>query len=69
MRDEFQALIDNQTWQLVPRPPGANVDSGKWVFRQKFHSDGSLSLVIKLVGSIEASLNNTVSITMKPFLL
>jgi hypothetical protein len=43
MRDEFQALIDNQTWQLVPRPPGVNVISGKWVFCQKFHSDGSLS--------------------------
>jgi hypothetical protein len=43
MRDEFQALKENQTWQLVPRLPGANVVSGKWVFHQKFHSDGSLS--------------------------
>jgi hypothetical protein len=43
MRDEFQALQSNQTWQLVPRPPNANVVSGKWVFRHKFHSDGTLS--------------------------
>jgi hypothetical protein len=43
MRDEFQAFKENQAWQLVPRLPGANVVSGKWVFRQKFHSDGSLS--------------------------
>jgi hypothetical protein len=43
MRDEFQALQSNNTWQLVPRPPNANVVSGKWVFRQKFHSDGTLS--------------------------
>jgi hypothetical protein len=43
MRDEFHALQSNNTWQLVPRPPNANVVSGKWVFRQKFHSDGTLS--------------------------
>ncbi|BAF23229.2 Os08g0236200 [Oryza sativa Japonica Group] len=25
MADEYKALIDNNTWRLVPRPPGANV--------------------------------------------
>jgi hypothetical protein len=43
MLDEVNALIQNYTWQLVPPPTGANIVSGKWVFRQKFHSDGSLS--------------------------
>jgi hypothetical protein len=43
MREEFSVLLWNDTWQLVPRPPGANIISGKWVFHQKFHSDGSLS--------------------------
>jgi hypothetical protein len=43
MRDDFSALLQNDTWQLVPRPPGANIVSGKWVFHQKFNSDGSLS--------------------------
>lgn len=65
MRDEFQALQSNNTWQLVPRPPNANVVSGKWVFHQKFHSDGTLSLGIKRVGFVVGSLNNTVSITTK----
>jgi hypothetical protein len=68
MRDEFQALKDNQTWQLVPRPPGANAVSGKWVFRKKNHSDGH-SIVIKLVGSVVVFLNNMVLITMKLSLL
>ena len=27
----------------VPRPPNTNIVSGKWVFRHKFHSDGTLS--------------------------
>jgi len=41
--DEYQALVDNNTWQLVPRPPGANIVTGKWIFRHKFHADGSLA--------------------------
>uniref|UniRef100_A0A8R7UV17 Reverse transcriptase Ty1/copia-type domain-containing protein n=1 Tax=Triticum urartu TaxID=4572 RepID=A0A8R7UV17_TRIUA len=42
MVDEFSALQNNQTWDLVPRPPGANVVSGKWIFRHKLKQDGSL---------------------------
>jgi hypothetical protein len=43
MADEYKALIDNDTWCLVPRPPGANVVSGKWIFKHKYHSDGTLA--------------------------
>jgi histone deacetylase 1/2 len=43
MADEHQALVDNGTWSLVPRPPRANVVTDKWIFRHKFHSDGSLA--------------------------
>jgi hypothetical protein len=43
MADEYKALIDNGTWRLVPRPLGANVVSGKWIFKHKFHSDGTLA--------------------------
>jgi hypothetical protein len=42
MQLEFNALQDNQTWSLMPCPPGANVISGKWVFENKLHLDGSL---------------------------
>lgn len=42
MQDEFRALQVNQTWTLVPRPRGANVITGKWVFRHKFRADGTL---------------------------
>ena len=42
MQEEFDALQRNRTWQLVPRPPHANVISGKWVFRHKTRPDGTL---------------------------
>ena len=43
MADEYQALMDNGTWRLVPLPSGANVVTGKWIFKHKYHSDGSLA--------------------------
>jgi hypothetical protein len=43
MDDEYKALMDNRTWRLVPRPHDANIVSGKWIFRHKFHSDGRLA--------------------------
>jgi hypothetical protein len=43
MTDEYKALVDNGTWCLVPRPPHANIISGKWVFKHKYRADGSLA--------------------------
>ncbi|GKC14726.1 ribonuclease H-like domain-containing protein, partial [Tanacetum coccineum] len=43
MHDEYNALIKNSTWVLVPKPPNANVVRSMWLFRHKYHADGSLS--------------------------
>jgi hypothetical protein len=42
MEEEFAALIVNDTWDLIPRPASSNVFTGKWIFKHKFNSDGSL---------------------------
>ncbi|CAN4091052.1 unnamed protein product [Withania somnifera] len=41
MIDEFNALIKNRTWELVPRPTEVNVIRSMWIFTHKIRSDGS----------------------------
>jgi hypothetical protein len=43
MYDEYNALVKNGTWILVPRPFGVNVVRSIWFFKHKFHADGTLS--------------------------
>jgi hypothetical protein len=40
--EEYATLLANHTWDLVSCPPGTNVVTGKWLFRHKLTSDGSL---------------------------
>jgi hypothetical protein len=40
---EYQALIENGTWELVPRPKDAPVVGSRWVFTIKYDKDGNLS--------------------------
>ena len=42
MNDEFDALLQNQTWTLVPPLEASNVIGCKWVFRLKRKADGSI---------------------------
>jgi hypothetical protein len=35
MQVEYDALIANDTWSLVPHPPGVNIVTGKWIYRHK----------------------------------
>ncbi|GKC66374.1 ribonuclease H-like domain-containing protein [Tanacetum coccineum] len=43
MCDEYHALIKNNTWTLVPRPANTNIVRCMWLFRHKYHADGTLS--------------------------
>ncbi|GJW71283.1 ribonuclease H-like domain-containing protein [Tanacetum coccineum] len=43
MCDEYNALIKNKNWTLIPRPPDTNIVRCIWLFRHKYLADGSLS--------------------------
>nr|GFC38439.1 ribonuclease H-like domain-containing protein [Tanacetum cinerariifolium] len=43
MLDEYNALINNGTWILVPKPAGVNMVRSMWLFKHKFHANGTLS--------------------------
>ncbi|PKU85306.1 Retrovirus-related Pol polyprotein from transposon TNT 1-94 [Dendrobium catenatum] len=43
MADEFVALQQQGTWDLVPPPSSAPVLGCKWTFRKKFNSDGNVA--------------------------
>ncbi|GKC01431.1 ribonuclease H-like domain-containing protein [Tanacetum coccineum] len=43
MLDEYNFLITNGTWVLIPRPTNVNVVRSMWLFKHKFHAGGSLS--------------------------
>nr|GEX85893.1 ribonuclease H-like domain-containing protein [Tanacetum cinerariifolium] len=43
MRDEYHVLIKNKTWTLLLRPTDTNIVRCMWLFRHKYHADGTLS--------------------------
>ncbi|GJR26445.1 ribonuclease H-like domain-containing protein [Tanacetum coccineum] len=43
MYDEYNALVKNGTWLLVPRPGDVNMVRSMWLFKYKFYADGTLS--------------------------
>ncbi|GJT22238.1 ribonuclease H-like domain-containing protein [Tanacetum coccineum] len=42
MLDEYNTLIKNNTWVLVPRPPDANIVLSMWLSKHKYFAHGSL---------------------------
>ena len=42
MQKEYDVLIKNGTWNLLDPPFGTNPIGCKWVYKNKYKSDGSL---------------------------
>jgi hypothetical protein len=42
MIDEYNALLHNKTWHLVPPASGCKVINCKWVFKLKYKQDGAV---------------------------
>ncbi|CAB4038208.1 Retrovirus-related Pol poly from transposon TNT 1-94 [Paramuricea clavata] len=39
---EYESLMKNDTWELVPPPKGKNIVGSRWVFKVKHTADGSV---------------------------
>ncbi|XP_070516621.1 uncharacterized protein [Cardiocondyla obscurior] len=42
MEDEYNSLIQNNTWTLVERPQDARILSNRWVFKLKRKQNGEI---------------------------
>ena len=42
MTEEYQSIIKNDVWEIVPRPKSKDVVSSKWLYKIKHVVDGSI---------------------------
>ena len=42
MLEEYNSILTNDVWDVVPRPQGKSVVTSKWIYKVKFPIDGSV---------------------------
>jgi hypothetical protein len=42
MMEEYQSIMKNDVWDVVPRPKGKFVVTSKWIYKIKHEADGSI---------------------------
>jgi hypothetical protein len=42
MIEEYQSIVKNDVWDVVPRPKEKIVVSSKWIYKMKHSADGSV---------------------------
>ena len=42
MLEEYQSIMKNDVWDVVPRPEGKSVVTSKWICKIKHATDGSI---------------------------
>ena len=42
MTEEYQSIIKNDVWEIVPRPKSKDVVSSRWLFKIKHATNGSI---------------------------
>ncbi|KAJ9536585.1 hypothetical protein OSB04_un000234 [Centaurea solstitialis] len=43
INDEMDSILGNRTWELADLPKGKRPIGSKWIFKRKYHPDGSIS--------------------------
>ena len=42
MVEEYQSIMKNDVWEIVPRPEGKSVVTSRWIYQIKHGADGSI---------------------------
>ena len=42
MAEEYQSIMKNDVWDIVPKPEGKSVVSSKWIYKIKYAANGSI---------------------------
>ena len=42
MIEEYQSIMKNDVWDVVPRPEGKSVATSKWIYKIKHDADGNI---------------------------
>ena len=42
MVEEYDSIMKNQVWEVVPRPQGKKVVGSRWIYKVKHAADGSV---------------------------
>ena len=42
MIEEYQSIMKNDVWDVVPRPKGKSIVTSKWIYKIKHATDGSI---------------------------
>ena len=42
MTEEYQSIMKNDVWDIVPKPEGKSVVSSNWIYKIKHPADGSI---------------------------
>ena len=42
MTEEYQSILKNDVWDVVPRKEGKSIVTSKWIYKIKHDTDGSI---------------------------
>ena len=42
MIEEYQSIMKNDVWDVVPRPEGKSIVTSKWIYKIKHAADGNI---------------------------
>jgi hypothetical protein len=42
MMEEYNSIMKNDVWEIVPRPEGKSVVTSRWLYKLKYVADGSI---------------------------